>query len=72
MWKDPILEELYRVRAKITAESPGLKRLHARAKKLQEELRVQGVQIVNLHKAASARKNTSAVRRSRTPRKAVG
>jgi predicted nuclease with RNAse H fold len=69
MWKDPILDELYKIRAGLVKEYGGLKGLHEHALKVQDELRAQGVPIVNLHKASGVRK-ASVVPRAK--RKAAG
>jgi len=50
MWKDPIIEELHRVRAAIAAKHSGLKGLHTQALKIQKDLRARGVAVVNLHR----------------------
>jgi predicted nuclease with RNAse H fold len=52
MWKDPIIEELHRVRAAIAAKHAGLKGLHSQALKIQKDLRARGVAVVNLHRKA--------------------
>lgn len=72
MWEDPILKELYRVRAKMAKETPGLKKLNQRGKQIVEELRTQGIQIVTLHKVARMHKNSTAPQHSRMPGKAAG
>lgn len=51
MWKDPILEEVYKIRARIARQYPGLRKMHAAALAQQKELELQGVRIVNLHKS---------------------
>jgi predicted nuclease with RNAse H fold len=52
MWKDPIVEEVHRIRAAIASKHRGLKGLHNQALALQRDLRARGVAVVNLHKRA--------------------